>query len=175
MFKDCMRIPTNWVVVFKWHILDVGINNWHRTPYGVFISKVLEQSGVNLSREKKLTCSKANLIGKSTLSCIGLKRTTLGWFFSDEVDSTKGKEILFDSDSDQEFPPPNSEFEKRVGYRFERVTKRINTLKKSLMTLIDKMDEIFKHYADISTSSEGSVREDVDDISEESSTESLES
>ncbi|WVZ03976.1 hypothetical protein V8G54_024782 [Vigna mungo] len=101
--------------------------------------------------------------------CIGLKRTTLGWFFSDEVDSTKGKETLFDSDSDQEFPPSNSEFEKRVGDRFERASKRINTLKKTLMTLNVKMDDIFKHYVDISTSLEESVREVVDDISEESS------
>ncbi|WVY96681.1 hypothetical protein V8G54_028832 [Vigna mungo] len=128
MFKDCMRyrgrltlkdvyllnatirrIPTNWVVVFKWHILDVGINNWHGLPYDLFISKVLEQSGVNLTRENKLTCSKANLLGKS------------------------------------------------------------------LTTLNGKMDEIFKHYVEISTSSEESKREDVDDVSEESSTKSFES
>ncbi|WVY91537.1 hypothetical protein V8G54_037051 [Vigna mungo] len=141
------RIPTNWVALFKWHILDVGINNWHMLPYGVFISTVLEKSGVNLSGEKKLTRSKANLIRKATLTSIGLKKTALGWYFRYEVDSTKGKETLLDSDSDQEFPPLNSEFEKRI----------------------------FKHYVDISTSSEESVREDVDDISEESSTESSES
>ncbi|WVY96687.1 hypothetical protein V8G54_028838, partial [Vigna mungo] len=140
MFKDCMRIPTNWVVVFKWHIFYVGINNWHRLQYGLFISKVLEQSGVNLSREKKLTCTEANLIRKATLTCIGLKKTAIGWYFSDEVDSIKGKEILFDSDNDQEFPPSNSEFEKRVGEGFERATKRINALKKTLTTLNEKMD-----------------------------------
>ncbi|WVZ24399.1 hypothetical protein V8G54_002943, partial [Vigna mungo] len=100
-------------------------------------SKVLEQSGVNYIGENKLTCTKANLIGKATLTCIGLKRTTFGWIFN----------------------------------RFENVFKRINILKKSLTTLNEKMDEIFKHYVDCSTSSEESEREDVDDISEESSTE----
>ncbi|WVY95178.1 hypothetical protein V8G54_034266 [Vigna mungo] len=142
------RIPTNWVVAFKWHILDVGINNWHRLPYGV----------------KKLTCSKANLIGKATLTCIGLKRTTSGWIFSDELNSAKGKETLVDSDSDQDFPPSKS-----------NASKRINTLKKSLTTLHEKMDEIFKHCVDISTSSKESKREDVDEVSEESFTESSES
>ncbi|WVZ26504.1 hypothetical protein V8G54_005048 [Vigna mungo] len=104
------------------------------------MSKVLEQSGLNLSGEKKLTWSKANLIGKATLTCIGLKKIALGWYFRDE----------------------------------KRATKRINTLKKTLSTLNEKMDEIFKHYVDISTSLEESVREDVDDISKESSTESSE-
>ncbi|WVZ16751.1 hypothetical protein V8G54_009733 [Vigna mungo] len=115
------------------------------------------------------------VIGKTTLTCIGLKKTALGWYFKDEVDSAKGKETLLDFDSDQEFPPPNSEFEKCVGDRLERATKRINTLKNTLSTLNKKMDEIFKHYVDISTSSEESVRKDVDEISEESSTESSES
>ncbi|WVZ01854.1 hypothetical protein V8G54_022660 [Vigna mungo] len=128
MFKNCMRyrgryrkkdvyllnaimqrVQTNWVVVFKWHILDVGINDGHRLPYGVFISKVLEQSGVNLSGEKKLSWSRENLVGKATLTCI------------------------------------------------------------------EKMDEIFKHYIDISSSLEESVRKDVDDKSEESSIRSSES
>ncbi|WVZ20519.1 hypothetical protein V8G54_007841 [Vigna mungo] len=31
------RIPTNWVVVLKWHIIDVGINDWCELSYGVFI------------------------------------------------------------------------------------------------------------------------------------------
>ncbi|WVY89350.1 hypothetical protein V8G54_034864 [Vigna mungo] len=144
-------------------------------PCGVFISKVLEQSGVNLTGENKLTCSKANLIRKATLTCIGLKRTTLGWIFSDELDPTKGKETLFDSHNDQEFLPSNSEFERRVRDRFKNVLKRINILKKSLTTLNEKMDEIFKHYVESSTSSKESERKDVDDISEESSTESFES
>ncbi|WVZ15495.1 hypothetical protein V8G54_013061, partial [Vigna mungo] len=161
------------VVVFKWHILDVEINNWHRLPYGVFIRKILEQSGVNLIGENKLTRSKENLIGKATLTCIGLKRTTLGWIFSDQFDPIKGKETLFASDNDQEFPPSYSEFEKRVGDRFKNASKRINFLKKSLTTLNEKMVEIFKHYVESSTSSKESEREDVDDISEESSTESF--
>ncbi|WVZ25217.1 hypothetical protein V8G54_003761 [Vigna mungo] len=100
MFKDCIipnlvkltpkdayllnafmrRIPTNWVAVFKWHILDIGINNLHRLPYGVFIRKVLEKSGVNLTGENKLTCSKENLIGNATLTCIDLREQLLGGF-----------------------------------------------------------------------------------------------
>lgn len=169
------KVPTNWVVVFKWHILNVGINNWHRLPYDVFISKLLEQCGVNLTRENKLTCSKENLIGKATLTCLGLKRTTLGWIFNDELDPTKGKETLLDSNSDQEFPPSYSEFERRVGNKFKKASKRINTLNKYLTTLNEKMDEIFKHYVEISTSSEESEKKDVDGISEESPTETSES
>ncbi|WVZ17333.1 hypothetical protein V8G54_010315 [Vigna mungo] len=75
------KIPTNWVAIFKRNILEVGTNDGHRLPYGVFISKVLEQCGVNLTGENKLICGKENVVGKATLTCIGLKRTTLGMDF----------------------------------------------------------------------------------------------
>ncbi|WVY89844.1 hypothetical protein V8G54_035358 [Vigna mungo] len=87
------KIPTNWVVVFKRHILEVETNYWHRLPYGVFISKVLEQSGVNLTGENKVICGKTNIIGKATLTCIGLKRIALEWIFSDQENSVKGKKL----------------------------------------------------------------------------------
>ncbi|WVY95660.1 hypothetical protein V8G54_027811 [Vigna mungo] len=32
-----LRIPTNWVVVFKWHIIDVAVNDWCKLPYFVLI------------------------------------------------------------------------------------------------------------------------------------------
>lgn len=57
-------------------------------------------SGVNLTGENKVTFSKANQIGKATLTCIGLKRTTLGWIFNDAQDSTKNKDELLDSDNE---------------------------------------------------------------------------
>ncbi|WVY94883.1 hypothetical protein V8G54_033972 [Vigna mungo] len=125
MFKSFMRMPTNWVAIFKWHILDVGTNDWHRLPYGVFISKVLEECGVNLTKENKLTCSKANIIGKATLTCIGLKRTIIGWIFSDEPNRTKRKKTSSCYNSDQEFTHGNTEFERRVGNRFKMTTKSV--------------------------------------------------
>ncbi|WVY99192.1 hypothetical protein V8G54_031343 [Vigna mungo] len=103
------KIQTNCVVVFKEHILEVGTCEWHRLPYGV-----------NLTGENKQTCGKKNMIGKVTLTCIGMKRTSQGWIFSDEDDSLKRKESSVNQDSDQEFGPPNSEFEIRVNDRFKR-------------------------------------------------------
>ncbi|WVY97417.1 hypothetical protein V8G54_029568 [Vigna mungo] len=87
-----LRIPTNWVVVFKWHILDVVVNDWCTLPYCVFISKILALNGVSLNGENKVTCTKANQIGKATMTCINLNKTALGWIFSDELDPTKGRE-----------------------------------------------------------------------------------
>ncbi|WVZ21876.1 hypothetical protein V8G54_000420 [Vigna mungo] len=59
-----------------------------------YMRYLLEQSGVNLTRENKLTCSKANLIGKATLTCIGLKRTALGWIFNRFKRASKRINIL---------------------------------------------------------------------------------
>ncbi|WVY94330.1 hypothetical protein V8G54_033418 [Vigna mungo] len=64
--------------VFKEHILEVGMSEGHRVPYGVFISKVLEHYGVDFTNEKKQICGRENLIGKATLTCIGMKRTSQG-------------------------------------------------------------------------------------------------
>ncbi|WVZ21619.1 hypothetical protein V8G54_008941 [Vigna mungo] len=97
-----------------------------RLSYGVFISKVLEHCGVNLTGENKRTCGKETMIGKATLTCIGMKKTPQGWLFSYEEDSLKGKESSVNHDSDQEFGSPKSEFETRVNDRFKRTTKRIN-------------------------------------------------
>ncbi|WVZ23474.1 hypothetical protein V8G54_002018 [Vigna mungo] len=134
MFKSFMRIQTNWVVAFKEHILEVGTCGWHRLPYGVFISKVLERCDVNLTGENKQTCGKENMIGKDNLTCIGMKRTPQGWLFCDDEDSLKGKETSVNHDSDQEFGSPKSQFEIRVNDRFKRTSERINDFNKSLIT-----------------------------------------
>ncbi|WVZ18210.1 hypothetical protein V8G54_005532 [Vigna mungo] len=86
------RIQTNWVAVFKEHILELGTGGWHKLPYGVFTSKVLETCGIILTMENKRTCGKENMIGKATLTCIGMKRTPLGWVFRDKSDSSKTEE-----------------------------------------------------------------------------------
>ncbi|WVY96866.1 hypothetical protein V8G54_029017 [Vigna mungo] len=109
LYAIVQKIPTNWVAVFKRHILEVGTNDWHRLPYGVLINKVLEQCGVNLAGKNKLICGKENVVGKS------------------------------------------------------------------LTTLNEKMDEIFKHFVEFSSSSEEYEREDVDAIIEESTTGTSES
>ncbi|WVZ03149.1 hypothetical protein V8G54_023955 [Vigna mungo] len=53
LYAIVFRIQTNWVVVFKKHILEVGMSEGHRLPYGVLISKVLEHYGVDFTDEKK--------------------------------------------------------------------------------------------------------------------------
>ncbi|BAT97703.1 hypothetical protein VIGAN_09122400, partial [Vigna angularis var. angularis] len=62
------RIPTNWVAVFKKHIIDVGNNNGCNLPYGVFIRKILSLSEIALTSETKITCTRNNQIGKVTLN-----------------------------------------------------------------------------------------------------------
>ncbi|KOM48203.1 hypothetical protein LR48_Vigan07g190700 [Vigna angularis] len=173
MFKDCMRIPTNWVTVFKWRIIDVGINDWFDLPYGVFISKLLSLSDINLTSETKVTCNKANQIGKAILTCIGLKKIALGWIFSNEQDTTKNQDELHDSNNEHTLPSPMSEFEKFMAKRFEKVSKRANLMKKSLMKMNEKMDEIIEIYVESSTSIEESIDKD-DETSEENSMDSSE-
>ncbi|WVZ22374.1 hypothetical protein V8G54_000918 [Vigna mungo] len=70
LYAIVFGIQTNWVTIFKEHILEVGMSEGHRLPYGVFISKVLEHYGVDFTNEKKQTCGRENLIGKATLTCI---------------------------------------------------------------------------------------------------------
>ncbi|WVZ24355.1 hypothetical protein V8G54_002899 [Vigna mungo] len=107
------------------------------------------------------------MIGKATITCIGMKKTPKGWVFSDENVLQKEKVPPVNKDSDEELGSLNSEFEIRVNDKFKRTSKRINNFNNSLTTLHEKMDILFKHYIEISSSSEESVRRDVDDISEE--------
>lgn len=71
-------IPTNWVDVFKEHMINTGINDEHKPPYGVFISKILTLNQVALARETKVIRNRTNEIGKAILTCIGLKKTSFG-------------------------------------------------------------------------------------------------
>ncbi|WVY91880.1 hypothetical protein V8G54_037394 [Vigna mungo] len=97
-----------------------------------------------------------------------MKRTPLGWIFKDESDSSKTEETIEEYGSDQESASSNSEFEKCVQERFKKTSKRVNTLSKLLKTLNEKMNDIFTHFIEISSSSEEHEKEDVDDISDES-------
>lgn len=133
------RIPTNWVVVFKEHIIDIGVNDWCNLQCSVFINKILTLSGVNLTGENKITCTKVNQIGKTTLTCIGLKKTVLGWIFSDELNPAKVQDEQPNSDSGQELPSPMTEFERFIANRSEKVFKRASLMKKSLIRLNEKM------------------------------------
>ncbi|WVZ25981.1 hypothetical protein V8G54_004525 [Vigna mungo] len=173
MFKSFMRYCGRYKkekgFLFKW------LDKEEKLPYGVFISKVLETCGVILIGENKRMCGKENVIGKATLTCIGMKRTPLGWVFRDESNSTKMEETTEEYGSDQESAPSNSEFEKRVEERFKKASKRVNILSKSLKTLNEKMDDIFKHFIEISSSSEEPEKEDMDDISDESTSGTFES
>ncbi|WVZ24670.1 hypothetical protein V8G54_003214 [Vigna mungo] len=137
----------------------------HRLPYGVLISKVLEHYGVDFTEEKKQVCGRENLIGKATITCIGMKKTSQGWIFSDENVVQNEKLQRKNNDSDEEFKTSNSEFEIRVDNRFNRTSKRINNFNNSLAKLHEKIDILFKHFIEVSSSSEGSERREIDDIS----------
>ncbi|KOM47539.1 hypothetical protein LR48_Vigan07g124300 [Vigna angularis] len=112
-------------------------------------------------------------MGKAILTCIGLKKTVLGWIFSDIQNSTKNQDELPDSNSEQILPSLMSEFEKCVVNSFEKVSKRANLMKKSLMKMNEKMDEIIENNVESSTSTEESIDKD-DETSEENSMESSE-
>ncbi|KOM25310.1 hypothetical protein LR48_Vigan86s002900 [Vigna angularis] len=67
-----------------------------KLPYGVFISKVLELQGVDVSEEERIVCKRSAEIGIPSLSSIGLKKTVNGWFFIDE--QTVGSPLTLDQD-----------------------------------------------------------------------------
>ncbi|KOM49999.1 hypothetical protein LR48_Vigan08g082600 [Vigna angularis] len=165
------RIPTNWVVVFKKHIINVGNNDWCNLPYGVFISKILSLSEITLTGETMITCNITNQIGKVTLTCIGLKKTALGWIFNDVQSPSKDQDEVPDSDSKQILLSSKSEFEKSMVKMFEKVSKRASMMKKSLMRINEKMDKIIKNYVESSTSTE----ESTDGVEESSDADSMES
>ncbi|KOM56111.1 hypothetical protein LR48_Vigan10g200300 [Vigna angularis] len=119
------RIPTNWVPVFKKHMIDIGINDCLNLPYGVRPWDV----------------------------------------FSDEQTQTKDKDEVSDSDSEPISLSPKSEFEIFVINIFEKTSKKTSKMKKSIMHMEKKMDEIIKNYVDSSTSTEESI--DEDDVSNE--------
>ncbi|WVY89824.1 hypothetical protein V8G54_035338 [Vigna mungo] len=120
------------------HLPDCLQNRWTKKTqmFKDCMSKILSLSDINLTSETKVTCNKANQIGKVILTCIGLKKTALGWIFSD----------------------------------VQKVSKRASLMKKSLMKMNEKMDEIIKNYVESSTSTEESTDKD-DEISEEDSME----
>ncbi|KOM47993.1 hypothetical protein LR48_Vigan07g169700 [Vigna angularis] len=99
------RIPTNWVVVLKHHMIATGDDYAPKLPYGVFISKVLEIQGVDVSEEeRRIVCKILEEIGRPSLSSIGLKKTVYGWFFIDEqnVGSSPTLDQDHTEDSDDE-------------------------------------------------------------------------
>ncbi|WVZ15356.1 hypothetical protein V8G54_012922 [Vigna mungo] len=53
----------------------------------------------------------------------------------------------------------------------KHICGKINNFNNSLAKLHEKMDILFKHFIEVSSSSEGSERRDIDDISEETSDE----
>ncbi|WVY95246.1 hypothetical protein V8G54_034334 [Vigna mungo] len=171
LYAIVCRIQTNWVTIFKEHILEVGMSEGHRLPYGVFISNVLEHYGVDFTNEKKQICGRKNLIGKATLTCIGMKKTSQGWVFCDENVVQDEKIPREDNVSDEEFETLNSEFEIRVNDSFKRASKRINIFNNSLAKLHEKMDILFKNYVEVSSSSEEFERRNIDDINEETTDE----
>ncbi|WVY95346.1 hypothetical protein V8G54_034434 [Vigna mungo] len=78
------RIPTNWVAVLKDHMIAARDHYAQKLPYGVFINKVMELQGVDVSEEERIVCKTSEEIGITSLSSIGLKRTENGLFFTDE-------------------------------------------------------------------------------------------
>ncbi|WVZ14505.1 hypothetical protein V8G54_012071 [Vigna mungo] len=189
MFKDCMRYPGRYKkekgFLHSWmdkeekiiayiigHVLLPGRSNYEKlTLEDVYLLNA--RVAVFTWHIIDVTCSKANQIGKATLTCIGLKKTALGWIFTNKQDSTKNQDELPDSDSEQILPSLMFEFQKFVANRFEKVSKRASLMKKSLIYMNEKMDESINNYVESSTSIEESTDED-DETSEEDFVESSE-
>ncbi|KOM42877.1 hypothetical protein LR48_Vigan05g048100 [Vigna angularis] len=98
----------------------------------------------------------------------------LGWVFSDEQTQIKDKDEVSDFDNEPISFSPKSEFERFVVNRFEKTFKRASKMKKSIIRMEKKMEEIIKNYVERSTSTEESTNED-DESSEEDSMEMFES
>ncbi|KOM47334.1 hypothetical protein LR48_Vigan07g103800 [Vigna angularis] len=101
------RMPTNWVAVLKHHMIVVGDDYACKFPYGVFISKVLELQGVDVSKEERIVCKRSEEIGIPSLSSIGLKKTVNEWFFNDE--QTIGSPPTLDQDHTEDFEDSDDE------------------------------------------------------------------
>ncbi|KOM29409.1 hypothetical protein LR48_Vigan662s000600 [Vigna angularis] len=84
-------------------------------------------------------------------------RTALGWIFNDVQSPSKDQDEVPDSDSEQILLSPKFEFEKIVVNKFEKVSKRASMMKKSLIRMNEKMDEIIKNYVESSTSTKEST------------------
>ncbi|KOM40598.1 hypothetical protein LR48_Vigan04g079600 [Vigna angularis] len=100
------RIPTNWVAILKHHMIAAGDDYARKLPYGVFISKVLELQGVDVSEEERIVCKRSEEIGIPSLSFIGLKKTVNGWFFIDE--QTVGSPPTLDQDHTEDYDDEDS-------------------------------------------------------------------
>lgn len=165
------RIPTNWVMVFKKHMIDTRINNENNLPYGVFISKMLTLHQVVLTRETKVICNKTNEIQKAILTCIGMKKTADDWVFRDVQTQTRNEAEMSDSDDKSVSFTPRYEFERFVMSRFRRTYGKAGMLKKSMFRMEKKMDKLIKNYVDNSSLIERS-HEDDESIEEDSMDES---
>ncbi|KOM35023.1 hypothetical protein LR48_Vigan02g117300 [Vigna angularis] len=163
------RIPTNWVVVFKKHMINIGVNDEHNMPYGVFISNILKLNHVVLIGETKVICNKTNEIGKAILTCIRLKKTTLGCIFSDDQTQTRDKDELSDSENDHVSFSPKSKFERFVTNKSKKSFGKTNKMKRLVKRMERKMEEIIKNYVKSFTSTEES--DENDKSSEEDSME----
>ncbi|KOM55920.1 hypothetical protein LR48_Vigan10g181200 [Vigna angularis] len=98
-------VPTNWVEVIKDHMIDAGTKHARHLPYVVFISKILNLQGVDVSGEKKCSCNCSNIINRNTLTSIGLVKTTKEWRLEQKIDALHEKKNKNDSpteDSNEE-------------------------------------------------------------------------
>ncbi|KOM25711.1 hypothetical protein LR48_Vigan176s000700 [Vigna angularis] len=119
--------------------------------------------------ETKVVCNKTIEIGKATLTCIRLQKTTSGWILSDEQTQTRDKDELSDSENDQVSFSPKSEFEKFVIKKFKMSYEKTDKMKKSVKPMERKTEEIIKNYVESSTSIE-----ELDEIDESNEEDSME-
>ncbi|KOM41259.1 hypothetical protein LR48_Vigan04g145700 [Vigna angularis] len=160
MYKDCMRYPGRYKK--EKGFLHGGLDKEEKVI--AYITDWLLLPG----RETKVICNKTNEIGKAILTCIGLKKTAMGWIFSDEQIQVKNNDEVFDSDEEQVSFSLKSKFEKFVVKRFEKISKKANKMKKIVMSMEVKMNEIIKIYMETTTSTEESTDEDDESSKEDS-------
>ncbi|WVZ17293.1 hypothetical protein V8G54_010275 [Vigna mungo] len=165
---------TNQLVAVKSdHMIEVGCNHGYNLPFGVFISKALEPQKVDLTDEIKVECTKSNEIGKTTLTCIGLKKNVDGWVFKDVQTPIVNVTGPSNSDETPSSFTPHTEFERYVMEHFQRTSTRILKVEKSIFIIEKKVDEIVENYTRSASSTDKS--DDKEETTKEDSMETSDS
>ncbi|WVZ15208.1 hypothetical protein V8G54_012774 [Vigna mungo] len=144
-------------------MIEGGFNQARTLPYGVLISKILTLQGVDVTRERKVSCDILNAINKMTLASIGLVNTMNRWCFKDEENMVACSGSLPALNEDRTSFIPGTNFERFVVEQFKKGVERDMMLEKKVDVLYQK--EI-NNNPKIEDSDEESTKEDSKTTSE---------
>ncbi|WVY89245.1 hypothetical protein V8G54_034759 [Vigna mungo] len=82
------NIPTNWLEVFKDHMIEATQFFVRQFPYGVLVSNMLILHGVHISSERKYSNTCSDIINFNTLASLGIVWSNKGWHYDEDVDIT---------------------------------------------------------------------------------------